>query len=90
MTAYVIRRLLQTVLVLFGVTALSFGTMFLSGDPTMVMAGEDWTREQVDELRQAMGFDRPWYVQYADFLSRAVQGDFGTSLRQKQPTFSLS
>ena len=43
MTAYVIRRLLQTVLVLFGVTALSFGTMFLSGDPTMAMAGENWT-----------------------------------------------
>ena len=89
MTAYVIRRLLQTVLVLLGVTALSFGTMFLSGDPTMTMAGENWTREQIDEFRQAMGFDRPWYVQYADFVFRAVQGDFGMSLRQKQPTFSL-
>ena len=89
MTAYVIRRLLQTVLVLFGVTALSFGTMFLSGDPAMAMAGENWTREQLDQFRHEMGFDRPWYVQYGDFVSRAVRGDFGTSLRQQQPTFSL-
>jgi peptide/nickel transport system permease protein len=89
MTAYIVRRLLQTVLVLVGVTALSFGTMFLSGDPAMAMAGENWTREQIDDFRQTMGFDRPWYVQYADFLSRAVRGDFGMSLRQKQPTFSL-
>jgi len=89
MTAYVIRRLLQTVLVLFGVTALSFGTMFLSGDPAMAMAGENWTREQLDDFRHEMGFDRPWYAQYADFVSRAVRGDFGMSLRQKQPTFGL-
>src|SRR3712207_2470007 len=89
MTTYVLRRLLQTVLVLFGVTALSFGTMFLSGDPTMAMAGENWTREQIEEFRRAMGFDRPWYVQYVDFVSRAVRGDFGMSLRQQQPTFAL-
>lgn len=70
-------------------TALSFGLLFLSGDPAMLMAGEDWTNEQVDEFRHAMGFDRPIHVQYLEFLSRAVQGDFGTSLRQKQPAFKL-
>ncbi|HEX2988977.1 MAG TPA: ABC transporter permease [Chloroflexota bacterium] len=89
MLPYIIRRLAQTVLVLLGVTALSFGTMFLSGDPTMLMAGETWTVEQVNEFSHQMGFDRPWYVQYGDFLSKAVRGDFGVSLRQQQPTFSL-
>jgi ABC-type dipeptide/oligopeptide/nickel transport system permease component len=87
--AYVVRRLGQTVFVLLGVTALSFGTLFLSGDPTILMASETWTREQMEEFRHQMGFDRPWYVQYGDFLSKAVQGDFGVSLKQQQPTFTL-
>ena len=89
MLQYIARRLVQTLLVLLGVTALSFGTMFLSGDPTMLMASETWNREQIEDFRQQMGFDRPWYVQYGDFVSRAVRGDFGTSLRQQQPTFTL-
>jgi peptide/nickel transport system permease protein len=86
---YITSRLLQTVLVLLGVTALSFGLLFLSGDPAALMAGEDWTREQVEEFRHVMGFDRPVYEQYWDFLSRALRGDFGTSLRQQQPAFRL-
>lgn len=89
MTGYILRRLLQTVLVVLGVSALAFGSMFLSGDPTMVMASESWTRDQIAEFRHQMGFDRPWLVQYLDFLSRAVRGDFGVSLRQQQPVFRL-
>src|SRR5574341_2227150 len=89
MAAYVGRRLLQTVLVVLGVSALAYGMMFLSGDPTMVMAGESWTRAQIDEFRHQMGFDRPWIVQYLDFLGRAAHGDFGVSLRQQQPVFGL-
>jgi ABC-type dipeptide/oligopeptide/nickel transport system permease component len=88
-TGYILRRLLQTVLVVLGVSALAFGSMFLSGDPTMVMASESWTRDQIAEFRHQMGFDRPWLVQYLDFLSRAVRGDFGVSLRQQQPVFRL-
>jgi glutathione transport system permease protein len=89
MTAYILRRLLQTVLVILGVSALSFGSMFLSGDPTMVMASESWTRQQIDDFRHQMGFDRPWFVQYLDFLSRAAHGDLGVSLRQQQPVSQL-
>jgi peptide/nickel transport system permease protein len=63
--------------------------MFLSGDPTMVMASESWTRQQIDDFRHQMGFDRPWFVQYLDFLSRAAHGDFGVSLRQQQPVSQL-
>ena len=89
MTQYIIRRLLQTVLVLFGVSLVAFGVMFLTGDPALAMAGEDWTQEMVDEFSHQMGFDRPWYVQYADFLSHAVRGDLGVSLRQRQPNLQL-
>ncbi len=89
MVPYIARRLLQTILVVLGVSVLAYGMMFLSGDPTMVMAGESWTRAQIDEFRHQMGFDRPWMVQYLDFLRRAVHGDFGVSLRQQQPVFRL-
>ncbi len=89
MGAYLTRRLLQTVFVLFGVSLLSFGTLFLSGDPTMLMVSESWNTQQIEEFRHRMGFDRPWYVQYGDFVLKAVRGDFGTSLRQQQPTFTL-
>jgi ABC-type dipeptide/oligopeptide/nickel transport system permease component len=89
MGRYLIRRLLQTVFVLLGVSVLSFGTLFLSGDPTMLMASESWNQEQISTFRHQMGFDRPWFVQYLDFLGKAVQGDFGVSLRQQQPTLKL-
>jgi len=89
MLEYVVRRLLLTVLVLCGVSVVSFGMMFLSGDPASALAGDNWTRQQIDEFRRIMGFDRPWYVQYRDFIGNAVRGDFGKSLRQHQPVFGL-
>jgi peptide/nickel transport system permease protein len=89
MVAYLLRRLAQTVFVLLGVSVLSFGTLFLSGDPTMLMASESWNQEQISTFRHQMGFDRPWFVQYLDFLDKAVHGDLGVSLRQQQPTINL-
>jgi peptide/nickel transport system permease protein len=89
MAAYVARRIAQTVIVVLGVSVLSFGMMFLTGDPTMVMAGENWTRQQVEEFRHQMGFDRPWLEQYGTFVTHALRGDFGISIRQQQPVFQL-
>ncbi len=89
MFRYVVRRLIQTVFVVLGVTAASFAMLFMTGDPALAMAGDQWTTEQIDQFRRDMGFDRPWIVQYGEFLWRAVQGDFGVSLRQRQPTFTL-
>lgn len=89
MTQYIIRRLLQTFLVLFGVSFVAFGVMFLTGDPATVMAGEDWTQAEIENFRHQMGFDRPWYVQYADYISHAIRGDLGVSLRQRQPNLQL-
>lgn len=89
MTQYVIRRLLQSILVVVGVSFLVFIIMFQTGDPVILMASPDSSREEIEELRRALGFDRPWYVQYGDFAWNAVRGDFGTSLRHGQPVFSL-
>lgn len=89
MWRYIARRLLQTIIVLWGVSFIAFGVMFLAGDPASAMVGEDWTREQIAEFRRQMGFDQPWYVQYGRFLSRAARGDLGVSLRQRQPNLTL-
>jgi len=86
---YLVQRVLGAVLVIFGVSVLAFGLMFLSGDPATALAGDNWSRQQIDEFRHLMGFDRPWYEQYWSFLSNAVRGDFGLSLRQYQPVFGL-
>lgn len=89
MSQFIIRRLLKALVVLFGVTFFSFGMLFLTGDPALLMANEQWTEADLEEFRHQMGFDRPWIVQYADFIGRAVQGDFGTSLRHRQPALKL-
>ncbi|HMM42256.1 MAG TPA: ABC transporter permease [Thermomicrobiales bacterium] len=89
MTRYIIRRLLQSFLVVFGVSVLVFVILFQTGDPAILMASPDATKEEVDQLRHDLGFDRPIYVQYLDFASDAARGDFGTSLRQGQPVFKL-
>ncbi len=89
MTQYIIRRILQAFLVMLGVTFLVFVVMYQAGDPVILMASPDATQEDIENLRRNLGLDRPWYIQYADFLGGAVQGDFGTSLRQGQPVFEL-
>jgi ABC-type dipeptide/oligopeptide/nickel transport system permease component len=87
--AYIIRRLLQTIPVILGVTALVYFILFQTGDPTFLMVSTDASREEVERIRRELGFDKPWYIQYIQFLGRAVRGDFGVSLRQGQPVFNI-
>jgi peptide/nickel transport system permease protein len=86
---YVVRRLLQSVLVLIGVTFLVYFILFQTGDPTFLSVSTDASQQEVERVRHLLGFDRPWYVQYAEFLTRAVRGDFGTSLRQGLPVTGI-
>lgn len=74
------------------VSIVSFGLLFLTGDPAELLlgAGADFmTEEQIQAFRRARGFDRPWPVQYVEFLSKAVRGDFGESLRHYRPAFEV-
>lgn len=90
--SYIIRRLLQSVVVVFGVSLVAFAMLFLTGDPTEVVLGEaadHMTRDQIAAFAQQMGFDRPWYVQYASFAWNALHGDFGYSLIRHQPAFQV-
>jgi ABC-type dipeptide/oligopeptide/nickel transport system permease component len=89
MGSYLIRRLLQSVLVLIGVTFVVYFILFQTGDPTFLSVSTDASQQEVERVRHLLGFDRPWYVQYAEFLSKAVRGDFGTSLRQGLPVTNI-
>src|ERR1700682_2613547 len=86
MTRYIVRRLLQTVPVLLGVSLLAFAIMHVvPGDPVRLIAGPDAPESVVARIRAELGLERPLYVQYLSFLSRALQGDLGRSLRSRSP-----
>jgi peptide/nickel transport system permease protein len=92
MLAYLVRRFSQMLVVVLMVSIVSFGLLFLTGDPAELLlgAGADFmTEEQIQAFRRARGFDRPWPVQYVEFLSKAVRGDFGESLRHYRPAFEV-
>jgi peptide/nickel transport system permease protein len=82
-------RILQTVFILWAVASIAFFLTLLSGDPATLMIGEHWTAEQVAAFREYMGFDRPLFVQYLEYLGRIIQGDFGVSVRQQVPVTQL-
>jgi peptide/nickel transport system permease protein len=89
---YIVRRLLQSLIVVFGVSIVAFGMLFMTGDPTEVILGDATDRmtvSQIEEFRVKMGFDRPWYVQYASFVGNALQGDFGYSFIRHQPAYEV-
>jgi peptide/nickel transport system permease protein len=89
---YIIRRLLQTLVVVFGVSIVAFGMLFLTGDPTEVILGDAADRmtvAQIQEFRTQRGFDRPWYVQYFSFVGNALQGDFGYSFIRHKPAYEV-
>jgi peptide/nickel transport system permease protein len=83
---YVLRRILQTVPVLLGVSLLAFAVMHVvPGDPVRLIAGPDAPESVVLRIRTELGLDRPLYEQYASFLGRALHGDLGRSLRSRAP-----
>lgn len=84
------RRLLGAIPVLLGVSFIIFFLMHLApGDPVNLLLGEDATQADVERTRHEWGLDRPLLVQYWEFLSHAVTGDFGMSLRYGAPVSML-
>jgi peptide/nickel transport system permease protein len=83
---YIARRLLELVPVLVGVSVIVFlGMHLVPGDVAQLLLGEKGTAADLARIRHQLGLDQPLYVQYARFLAGAVQGDFGTSIRTRQP-----
>ena len=89
MLAFLLRRLIQSVVVLLVVGAVSFGMFRFIGDPVNNMLGQERTQADIEQLRVRLGLDRSVFVQYAVFLRNAVQGDFGVSYRQGRPVADI-
>ncbi len=79
MLSFALKRFGVAILVALTVSVITFSMIYLSGDPAMALAGETATEEDIANIRQYYGYDRPIFIQYLDWLFRAVQGDFGQS-----------
>lgn len=89
MWQYILKRLLQSTIVIFGVTLISFSALHMAGDPTYLYVGERASEEEIARTRAALGFDKPLHIQYLSFLGRLAQGDVGRSLTYRQPAMDV-
>ncbi len=89
MFAFILRRLIQAVIVMVAVAFISFMLFQYVGDPVTFLLGQDATPDQIAELRKTLGLDQPFFVQFWHFLVNAAQGEFGISLRQGAKVSSL-
>lgn len=89
MAAFVLRRVLQSVLTIFGVLTATFFLVRLAGDPAALLLPVEATDRDIAEFRSALGLDQPLPVQYLKFLLNAIEGDFGVSLRQRTSALGL-
>lgn len=94
MLKYIARRLLQIVPTLLGISIISFSLLYIfPGDPAEFIVEARYavepTQEMVEKIRMEMGLDRPLIVQYLDWLSKAVRGDFGKSWTEDKPVMDL-
>ena len=80
---------MQAVVVMLTVAFLAFMLFQYVGDPVTSLLGQDATQEQRDQLRQDLGLDQPFPVQFAKFVGNAAQGEFGLSLRQGRKVSAL-
>jgi peptide/nickel transport system permease protein len=89
MLAFVLRRVLQGVLVMLVVGFIAFSLFNFVGDPVALMLPPEATQADREAMRGVLGLDKPFYVQFGTFLANAVQGNFGISLRLGRPVSAL-
>jgi peptide/nickel transport system permease protein len=89
MVSFVIRRVLQAIVVMLSVAFIAFMLFQYVGDPVTNILGQDATPEQRQQLRVDLGLTQPFPVQFAVFVTKAVRGEFGLSLRQGRKVSSL-
>lgn len=86
MIFFILKRLMQIVPVILGVTLVVFLIMqMVPGDSAVILAGEGASKETVEELREDLGLNRPLYEQYFSYIGNIFQGDLGYSLKNNQP-----
>jgi len=87
--SYVARRLLQAILVLLILSALTFTLLHMSGNPASLLLPADATPEQIAHMSKTLGLDQPIPLQYARFLGRLLHGDMGSSYRMNRPVIDI-
>ncbi|RHW42699.1 ABC transporter permease [Neobacillus notoginsengisoli] len=86
MFIFILRRLIQIIPVMIGVTLAVFLMMhFIPGDPAKIMAGENANPEQVEQMRENLGLNDPLHIQYIRYVGDAIVGDLGNSIRTSRP-----
>lgn len=87
MITYLIRRLLSNIPVLLGISFITFTLVtFAPGDAISLMLGNETANPaNIERLKQELGLNNPWYIQYRDYMLGLTQGDFGTSITSRQP-----
>ena len=89
MKAHIARQLVQLVVVIVGISMLAFAILHVLGDPVLLLLPQNAGKEEFERYRKLLGLDRPIWVQYWSFASRAVKGDFGKSWYADTPAFEL-
>ncbi len=89
MLGFLVKRVSQSLMTVFGVVTAAFFLVRLAGDPALLLLSAEATQSDMEAIRKAMGLDRPLIVQYFDFIVNALQGDFGVSTRQNVSAMSL-
>ncbi|MEQ8895976.1 MAG: ABC transporter permease [Roseovarius sp.] len=89
MTAFILRRLIQSVLVMLAVALIAFTMFRFVGDPVNSMLPENASAEERQDLREQLGLNAPVTTQFARFVTGAAQGEFGISYRNKRPVSDL-
>jgi peptide/nickel transport system permease protein len=89
MKRYAMRQLLQLLVVIVGISMLAFAILHVIGDPVLLLLPQNAGKEEYARYHTLLGLDKPMYVQYWKFASRAVQGDFGKSWYTDTPAFKL-
>jgi peptide/nickel transport system permease protein len=89
MLAFIIRRVIQSIIVMLVVGFIAFSIFNFTGDPVSLMLPPEATQQDREQLRSQLGLDQPFYVQYAKFAANAVQGNFGLSLKLGRPVSAL-
>ena len=82
MPAFILRRVMQAIIVMMVVAFIAFMLFQYVGDPVVFLLGQDSSPAQIVQMRADLGLDRPFIVQFGHFLVNAAQGEFGLSLRQ--------
>ncbi|MEH7523772.1 ABC transporter permease [Bacillus sp. JJ1503] len=89
MRKFLAKRLMQLIPVLFIISFIVFGLVYVAGDPVTLMLPEEATAEEKETLREALGLNKPFIVQYGIYVLNLLQGDFGESFRYNTDALSL-